>query len=211
MELFQGNGQLDEDVEDILYELGNVGVGMVSTTIGSMLGVRAEIGIPVITKADMHIVEQIDKKQTEKIGIYLNFANTLNGAVLLLMDMQFIHQIVEVLLEQPVAEQKLLTDEESASAIAEFANIIVASYMNAMESYTGIRIFVTPVSVKLGYADELVEDALQNLNLCCNEAICVNTGLSTIDANGGGLSDVGHFIMMPDDASVQKIMEAISI
>ena len=85
MELFQGNGQLDEDVEDILYELGNVGVGMVSTTIGSMLGVRAEIGIPVITKADMHIVEQIDKKQTEKIGIYLNFANTLNGAVLLLM------------------------------------------------------------------------------------------------------------------------------
>ena len=46
MELFQGNGQLDEDVEDILYELGNVGVGMVSTTIGSMLGVRAEIGIP---------------------------------------------------------------------------------------------------------------------------------------------------------------------
>ena len=49
MELFQGNGQLDEDVEDILYELGNVGVGMVSTTIGSMLGVRAEIGIPVIT------------------------------------------------------------------------------------------------------------------------------------------------------------------
>ena len=28
MELFQGNGQLDEDVEDILYELGNVGVGM---------------------------------------------------------------------------------------------------------------------------------------------------------------------------------------
>ena len=206
MELFQGNGQLDEDVEDILYELGNVGVGMVSTTIGSMLGVRAEIGIP-----DMHIVEQIDKKQTEKIGIYLNFANTLNGAVLLLMDMQFIHQIVEVLLEQPVAEQKLLTDEESASAIAEFANIIVASYMNAMGSYTGIRIFVTPVSVKLGYADELVEDALQNLNLCCNEAICVNTGLSTIDANGGGLSDVGHFIMMPDDVSVQKIMEAISI
>ena len=200
MELFQGNGQLDEDVEDILYELGNVGVGMVSTTIGSMLGVRAEIGIPVITKADMHIVEQIDKKQTEKIGIYLNFANTLNGAVLLLMDMQFIHQIVEVLLEQPVAEQKLLTDEESASAIAEFANIIVASYMNAMGSYTGIRIFVTPV-----------RDTLQNLNLCCNEAICVNTGLSTIDANGGGLSDVGHFIMMPDDASVQKIMEAISI
>ena len=82
--------------------------------------------------------------------------------------------------------------------------------MNAMGSYTGIRIFVTPVSVKLGYADELVKDALQNLNLCCNEAICVNTGLSTIDANGEGLSDVGHFYY---DAgryvSAKKIMEAI--
>lgn len=211
MRLFNGDGSLEEDVEDILYELGNVGVGMVSTTIGSILGVRAEIGIPVVTKADMHIMEHIQKNDTEKIGIYLNFASTLNGAVLLLMDMHFIYEIVKKLMEREILEKELLTDEESISAIGEFANIIVASYMNAMGSYTGIRIFVTPVRVKLGFAQQLLTDALENLNLCCNEALCVNTGLSTIDSNGEGLSDVGHFIMMPDDESVQKIMEAMAI
>lgn len=211
MDLFYGNGHLDEDVEDILYELGNVGVGMVSTVIGSILGVRAEIGIPVVEKADMQIMEHINDTSTEKIGIYLNFANTLNGTLLLLMDMQFIRKIAEILLERPVSKDELLTDEDSASAIGEFANIIVASYMNAMGSYTKIRIYVTPVSVKLGSARELVEMALHNLNLCCNEAICVDTGLSAINSDGDGLSDVGHFIMMPDDESVKKIMEAISI
>lgn len=208
MNLFQGDGNLEEDVEDILYELGNVGVGMVSTMIGSILGVRAEIGIPVVEKADIQIMEHINDNCAEKIGIYLNFTNTLNGTVLLLLDMKFIHKITEILLGCPVGEDELLTDEESTSAIGEFANIIVASYMNAMGSYTNIRIYVTPVNVKFGNAKELVETALKNLNLCCNEAICVDTGLSVIDLNGDGLRNVGHFIMMPDDESVQKIMEA---
>lgn len=211
MQLFNGDGSLEEDVEDILYELGNVGVGMVSTTIGQILGVRAEIGIPVVTKADMHILEHIEKTNMPKIGIYLNFANTLNGAVLLLLDMDFIHDIVEKLVNRTISAEKLLTDEESVSAVGEFANIIVASYMNAMGSYTGIRIFVTPVSVKLGMAEQLLSDALEHLNMCCNEALCVNTGLSTIDSKGCRLNDVGHFIMMPDDRSVQKIMEAMDI
>ena len=96
MQLFNGDGSLEEEVEDILYELGNVGVGMVSTTIGQILGVRAEIGIPVVTKADMHILEHVEKSDTPKIGIYLNFANTLNGAVLLLLDMGFIHDMKRV-------------------------------------------------------------------------------------------------------------------
>ena len=211
MKLFDGDGGLEEDVEDILYELGNVGVGMVSTTIGQILGVRAEIGIPIVTKADMNILEHIEKPEAAKIGIYLNFASTLSGAVMLLLDMKFIHCIVEKLINREIAKEELLTDEESTSAIGEFANIIVASYMNAMGSYTGIRIFVTPVSVKLGMADNLIGSALEDLNLSCKNALCVDTGLSTIDSMGNRLSDVGHFIMMPDELSVKRIVEAMGM
>lgn len=211
MKLFNMDGSLEEDIEDILYELGNVGVGMVSTTIGQILGVRAEIGIPIVTKADMDILMHIEKPEAAKIGIYLNFASTLSGAVLLIMDMSFIHDIVEKLVNRKIDKEELLSDEESVSAISEFANIIVASYMNAMGSYTGIRIFVTPVSVKLGMADKLIDDALADLNMSCKKALCVDTALSTIDSEGSRLSDVGHFIMMPDELSVQKIVETMDI
>ena len=43
MNLFDQDGRLDSDVEDALSELGNVGVGMASITIGRILGVRVEL------------------------------------------------------------------------------------------------------------------------------------------------------------------------
>ena len=46
MKLFDQSGKLDADVQDILYELGNVGVGMASITIGRLLGVRIELVSP---------------------------------------------------------------------------------------------------------------------------------------------------------------------
>jgi chemotaxis protein CheY-P-specific phosphatase CheC len=211
MNLFNCDGSLEEDVEDILYELGNVGVGMVSTTLGQILKVRVEIGIPVVTKADDSIMAHIKKNDTQKVGIFLDFANTLSGSVLVLLDMDFVKDVVEVFMGEKVSEDKLLTDKESISAIGEFAHVVVASYMNAMGSYTGIRIYVTPVEVKKGMTGELIKETLQHLNRNCSEALCVNTGMLITDSDGERLNDVGHIIMMPDDASVAKIVEAMDI
>ena len=57
MEVFDQNGKLDSDVQDVLYELGNAGVGMATATIGKILGVRVALATPVVVP----VGEQSDK------------------------------------------------------------------------------------------------------------------------------------------------------
>ena len=40
MKIYDEEGYIDSDVHEILYELGNVGIGMASVTVGNMIGLR---------------------------------------------------------------------------------------------------------------------------------------------------------------------------
>ena len=72
MKLFDQDGKLDEDVQDALYELGNVGVGMASITIGRILGVRVELAapnvVPVAEVSDQTLLANVGQDQA---GIWM--------------------------------------------------------------------------------------------------------------------------------------------
>ena len=71
MKLFDQSGKLDADVQDILYELGNVGVGMASITIGRLLGVRIELVSPnVISVTDLSDQMLLSHIEKEEVGIW---------------------------------------------------------------------------------------------------------------------------------------------
>ena len=40
MKIYDENGLIDSDVQEVLYELGNVGLGMASVAIGKLMGLR---------------------------------------------------------------------------------------------------------------------------------------------------------------------------
>ena len=45
MKIYDENGLIDSDVQEVLYELGNVGLGMASVAIGKLMGLRLNIGV----------------------------------------------------------------------------------------------------------------------------------------------------------------------
>ena len=51
MKIYDEEGYIDSDVHEILYELGNVGIGMASVTVGNMIGLRMNVGVPSIVPA----------------------------------------------------------------------------------------------------------------------------------------------------------------
>ena len=84
MKLFDQSGKLDADVQDILYELGNVGVGMASITIGRLLGVRIELVSPnVISVTDLSDQMLLSHIEKEEVGIWMRFAAPMSWCCLL--------------------------------------------------------------------------------------------------------------------------------
>ena len=60
MNIFNEEGLIDSDAQDILYELGNVGLGSASITIGRIMGLRLHIGVPKIAPMDEKLAEEME-------------------------------------------------------------------------------------------------------------------------------------------------------
>lgn len=203
------NGKVDPDIADTLYELSNVGVGMASIALGKMLGVSISIGIPSVVPVEVNI-DAIVRDDPEKIaiGIIMSLERTLSGAVLFLIDSLFLTELIQKLIGKELFGDELVEDEDSLSAISEVANIMGASYMKAIGSYTGIRIYLSPVMVGVDMIGALISYPIAELGINNADAICVDTSFAVMGEQQQ--KTVGRVIMFPNESSVSQIIEALS-
>lgn len=205
MKIFDEDGFIDSEVQEILYELGNVGLGMVSIAIGKIMGVRMHIGIPSVMAVDDKLSLDLGDEDSN-IGVIVEFQKSINGYMLFILKGGFVEEVSKKL----CAEEGNFDETDRDSAIQEFVNILCAAYLKAIGQYTGIRIYVKPLCTKelnKKYFDGGQE--LVKLTEHCNKAISVDTGFSIVYENGVTLDDVGRVIMLPDEKSVEKLIEPL--
>lgn len=197
MNIFNEEGLIDSDAQDVLYELGNVGLGSATITIGKIMGLRLQIGVPKIAPVDKKLAEQMINFNG-KFGIMMEFQKTLKGSMIISMKEEF----VDIVIEKMAAEEDMICDEsERMSLLQEFANIICAAYLKAVGQYTDMRIYVKPAD----FNDITTDDIM----IKCNKAICIDTGFTIVYENGEILDDVGRVIMLPDEESAGKLIEPL--
>ena len=197
MNIFDEEGLIDSDVQDVLYELGNAGLGSASITIGRIMGLRLQIGVPHVSPMNEELAREM-LNFDGKLGIMMRFQKTLNGSMLISIKEEFVDKVVEKMSE----DEDISCDEaERMSVMQEFANIVCAAYLKAVGQYTDMRIYVKPA----GFNDIAIDDIMTK----CHKAICIDTGFKVIYDNGDFLDDVGHVIMLPDEESAGKLIEPL--
>ena len=90
MKIYDENGLIDSDVQEVLYELGNVGLGMASVAIGKLMGLRLNIGVPKVMTAEQLLEDDCDTE--ERIGILLDFERDMGGSMIFLLKEEFIQK-----------------------------------------------------------------------------------------------------------------------
>lgn len=197
MNIFNEEGLIDSDVQDVLYELGNVGLGSASVTIGRIMGLRLHIGVPYISPMNEELAAQVADFEG-RLGILMEFQKTLKGSMIISIKEEFVDKVVEKMTEN----EGISCDEtERLSVLSEFANIICAAYLKAVGQYTDMRIYVKPT----GFNDIAANDIMA----MCHKAICIDTSFTVVYENGETLDDVGHVIMLPDEESAGKLIEPL--
>lgn len=203
------NGEINPDIADALYELGNVGVGMASAALSELLGAGVSIGIPRVAAWSAIPLIAPDERDDFAVGVLMSLQKTLGGAVLFVIDSGFLTELVRKLTGLERSGFGLVEDEESLSAICEAANIMAASYMKALGAYTGIRIYLSPVMAGADTVEGLIGYAAEQLaERDAAGSVCVETGFSVANGTGGG--SAGRVIMFPDESSVEKIVGALN-
>lgn len=212
MNLFDQEGNLDSDVQDALSELGNVGVGMASITIGRILGVRVELEAPNVVPAGTVSRQTLpDDIGRNNIGILMKFAEPLNGFVLCVLKRGFVYDVVEKMTGCRYEGEKLYKDEIAFSAAVEFANMLSAAYMKAVGKYTGMRIFVSPYMMVAEGEQISIGDIPNDGGMDSQKAILVETRFQLLEEGEDKTRAAGKIVMLPDDDTVGLLMEALGM
>ena len=191
---------------DVLREIGNIGSGNAASSLASMLNTPVNISVPAVRILDYEQVEEeMGGPEQMIVGLLLSLEGDINGMIMLLLHQDFANMMLTSLLGEPMPESGEI-DEMCYSAIQEMANIMAASYVNAIAEMTGLSINITVPSMCVDMLGAVLSvPAIHYANIS-DKIIFINNEFNGID-----LHAPNHILLIPDVDSLEKIMTNLGI
>ena len=191
---------------DVLREIGNIGAGNAATALSSMLTSPINICVPTVRILDYEqVVTELGGPEQMIVGLLLCLDGDVKGMIMFLLHQNFADMTLQALLGQGLPESGEI-DEMSYSAIQEVANIMAASYVNAISSMTGLTINITVPSMCVDMLGAILSVPSIYYADISDKIIFIAD-----EFNGQDLRAPNHVLLIPDVDSLEKIMTNLGI
>lgn len=173
--------ELNEVHIDVLKEIGNIASGNAATSLSTMLDLRVDMSVPKVRIVNIEDAgTMLGGPESVKVGILTKFDGDIEGLMMFLIEENFTKQIMESLLGESISFEKKL-DEMELSAIQEIGNILIASYINAIASMTGMTINISVPAVAIDMVGALLSVPAIELSPASDDIIFVEGVLLDLD------------------------------
>lgn len=191
---------------DVLREIGNIGSGNAATSLSNMLMRPVGINVPQIKILDYNqVVTALGGPETMIVGLLLSLSGDVTGMMMFLLQQDFAHMTLNALLGQAFHDFSEV-DEMGYSAMTEVANIMAASYVNAVSTLTGLSINISVPDICIDMAGAILSvPAIHYANIS-DKIIFIEDEFNSQEENA-----ISHILMIPDVESLQKIMTNLGI
>lgn len=191
---------------DVLREIGNIGAGNAATALSSMLTSQINITVPTVRILDYEeVVEELGGPEQMIVGLLLCLDGDVQGMIMFLLQQNFADLTLQALLGQGLPASGEI-DEMSYSAIQEVANIMAASYVNAISALTGLTINLTVPSMCLDMLGAILSVPAIHYADISDKIIFISDAF-----DGEDLHAPNHVLLIPDVESLQKMMTCLGI
>lgn len=134
---------------DVLQEIGNIGAGNSLTALSTMISSKVDMTPPKVRILSFaEAVESSGGAENVGVGILLTLSGDINGMIMFIIEENFAHKMVNLLLSQALLSFED-NDEMSKSALCEIGNIMGASFINAIATMTGMAIDISTPSLAI--------------------------------------------------------------
>ena len=197
---------LNEIQLDVLKEIGNIGAGSAATSLADMLMTTIDISVPEVRILDYEeATERLGGPETMVVGLMISLVGDFQGMIMFLLEKEFAHLPLSNLMGQEMNSFSEI-DEVGMSAFREVANIMAASYVNAISSMTGMRIELTVPDLCIDMLGSILSvPAIHYANI--SDKIILIEG----EFKGETANSRNHVLLLPDAESLEKIMSALGI
>ncbi len=191
---------------DALREVANIGAGHAATALSQMVGTQIDVSVPEISLLPREDVPGLVVNANDKIvAVFIRMVGDLTGQTLLTLPEPDALALANQLLGRPIGEGAKTLGELEASAVEEVGNILASACMNALSAFMEMMLLPSVPSLMIDSPDVVMAAAHGEQSKLL---ICAATRFAT---KGAERALQGHFLIIPDTASLQAILEALKM
>ena len=204
-----------EDVRDLkelqldaLREVANIGAGHAATALSQMTNRTIMIAVPEVNvRALEEVTDLVGSPETVIAAVMMHMMGDLTGRTLVLFPEGSARTLCDILLRREGGTTSQFGAMEQ-SGIKEAGNILASAYLNALSDFMGMMLVPSVPSLVIDLNGAVLTSAHLNFGHDRDYAFCVETSFrveGTSDSMGG------HFLLLPDLASLRSIFDAIRL
>jgi chemotaxis protein CheC len=199
---------LKESQLDAMREVANIGAGHAATALSQMTNRKIMITVPRVNVRPLEEASDIVGSPSEvTAAVLMHMMGDLTGRALLLFPERAARTLCDFLLRRELGTTQAF-DEMEQSSLKEAGNILASAYLNALSDFMGMMLVPSVPSLVIDLSGAVLTSAHLNFGHDRDYAFCVETSFR-VDGAGDPLG--GHFLLLPDIASLRSIFDAIRL
>lgn len=199
---------LKESQLDAIREVANIGAGHAATALSQMTNRKIMITVPRVNVRPLEEACDIVGTPDEvTAAILMHMMGDLTGRALLMFPELAAQILCDFLLRREPGTTRGFGEMER-SALKEAGNILASAYLNALSDFMGMMLVPSVPSLVIDLSGAVLTSAHLNFGHDRDFAFCVETSFRV---EGASESLGGHFLLLPDMASLRSIFDAIRL
>ena len=193
---------------DALREVANIGAGHAATALSQMTNRTIMISVPEVNVRPLEeVTDLLGSPDAGIAAVLMQMMGDLTGRALVLFPEDSARSLCDILLSRAPGTSTTFGPMEQ-SGLKEVGNILVSAYMNALSDFMGMMLLPSVPSLVVDQAGAVLTTAYLNFGHDRDYVFCVETEFNFLDSP---VQIRGHFLLLPDLASLRAIFDAIRL
>ncbi|MGZ8398570.1 MAG: chemotaxis protein CheC [Gemmatimonadales bacterium] len=199
---------LKESQLDAMREVANIGAGHAATALSQMTNRTIMITVPRVNVRPLEeACDTVGRPDEVIAAILMHMMGDLTGRALLLFPQRSARTLCDFLLRRELGTTGEFLEMEQ-SALKEAGNILASAYLNALSDFMGMMLVPSVPSLVIDLSGAVLTSTHLNFGHDREYAFCVETSFRL---EGATEPLGGHFLLLPDIASLRSIFDAIRL
>ncbi|MEV5024733.1 chemotaxis protein CheC [Paenibacillus sp. LPE1-1-1.1] len=191
---------------DVLKEVGNIGAGNAATALSRLLDKPVDMAVPKVSLLPFEeVAERVGGSEQIVIAVFLRVEGEAPGNMFFIIEEESARRILRQLLSMNIEEQEGYSEME-LSALCEIGNILAGSYLSSLADFTQLTMAPSVPAIAVDMAGAVLSYGLMQYGEMGDSALLIET---TFLEDRQSLE--GHFFLIPDPESFEKIFRALGV
>ncbi|NBD22446.1 chemotaxis protein CheC [Paenibacillus glycinis] len=190
---------------DVLKEVGNIGAGNAATALSRLLDKPVDMNVPTVSLIPFEqVADKVGGFEQVVIAVFLRVEGDAPGNMFFIIDEDSAKRLLRNLLSMDVQDEGY--SEMEYSALGEIGNILAGSYLSSLADFTHLYLSPTVPAIAVDMAGAILSYGLVHYGEMGDSALLIDTTFLE-----GQEELAGHFFLIPDPESFDKIFSALGV